>query len=313
MNCTISSSRAKTGGLSVYIRELRAPFLSASILPMIAGATLAYRRFGKISFAVFSLSLLCAALIHLGSNTLNDYFDYLSGSDSAKVLKTPFSGGSGMLSGREISPQKVMALSISLLVSGFIAGVAAILLSNADLIILLLLGLAGIFVGYAYTAPPLKLSYRGMGEALVFLAFGPLPVVVSYYINSGVFSMASLVASIPFGLMTVAILWINQFPDYLTDRQAGKCNLLVRLGLKRGCYGYYLLIALTSLSLLLGVYLGALPPGGLFGLLFLFPLIPACLLLHKNFGEPQKLVPAMGLTIVAHTLMSILIIVGSYT
>ena len=304
------SSQEKTSKLSLYIKELRAPFITASVLPMALGVALAYSDQSKAEPALIFFALLCGTLIHLSANTLNDLFDFKSGCDTSQVNKTPFSGGSGMLAEGLLSYAEVKSISTILVVLSLATGGAVIALSPGDRSVLLIFGAIGLFLGIAYTAPPFKLVYKGLGEIAIFLAFGPLPVVSAYYIMSGTFSFTSFIASIPSGLMTTAILWINQFPDYSSDKKADKNNLVVAMGLEKSRYVYYLLVLLSALVVLAAALSGILQKWSLLGLLFLFPALAASLILHKHFKDTPKMIPAMGLTIMSHFVLIVLMITG---
>lgn len=258
---------------------------------------------------LLSLLLIGAALIHLASNTFNDYFDYRKGSDSKETKVTPFSGGSGLLVEELLTPGEVLTLSFTLLLFALLAGFGVIYMSPASPGLIIALGTSGVLLGYCYTASPFQLAYRGAGEIAVFIAFGPLPVIAAYCILGGNTSQIPLLASLPPGIMTAAILWINQFPDFETDRNAGKCNLLVGLGLSKGRYVYYSLILIAAFFIWAAVHSGGLPLGSLWALTFLAPALAASVILHNNYGNVEKLVPAMALTIIANTLMSLIMVV----
>lgn len=302
MSC-VDSSQEKIWKPLLYLKALRAPFLAATTLPMILGGVLALRE-KEGSILLLILTITCSALINLVTNTLNDYFDYMQGYDSEEAQRTPFSGGSGLIVNGFITTEEILRLSAVLIFSVLAAGLVILMLSPANPLIILLLGLAGIFLGYAYSAPPFSLSSRGMGEITVFLACGPLSVMTPYYIMSGSLSTMPLLASLPPGLMVTAILWINQFPDFETDREAGKKNLLVRMGREKGRLVYIILALTASLSLLFAGVSSHLPRESLWGLLFLISLIPAAGGLRKNFKDPLKLVPAMAITILSHIILT---------
>ena len=304
------SSQAGTSRLTLYVKELRAPFVSASLLPMGLGIALTYGDTGNTDPMLIFLTLLCGTLIHLSSNTINDLFDFRSGCDTPQVNKTPFSGGSGMLSGGLLSYREVKSLSAILLAASLVTGGAVVFLSPGNKFVLLILGAIGLFLGYAYTAPPFKFAYRGFGEIAIFLAFGPLPVVSAYYIMTGTFSLSPFIASIAPGLMTTAILWINQFPDYSSDKKADKKNLVVLIGLEKSCYVYYLLVFVSALTVFVAALSGILETWSLLGLFFIIPAFVASFVLHKNYNDTAKMIPAMGLTIVSHLALTVLMITG---
>lgn len=305
-----ASSQEKSSKFALCINELRAPFITASVLPMALGVALAYSGQSNTAPVLTFFTFLCGTLIHLSANTLNDLFDFKAGCDTPQVNKTPFSGGSGMLAGGLLSYTEVKTISTILVAASLATGGAVIALSPGDRSVLLIFGAIGLFLGIAYTAPPFKLVYKGLGEIAIFLAFGPLPVVSAYYITSGTFSLASFIASIPAGLMTTAILWINQFPDYSSDKKADKNNLVVVMGREKSRYVYYLLVFLSVLVVLAAALSGILQKWSLLGLFFLFPALAASFILHKNFKDTPKMIPAMGLTILSHLVLTVLMITG---
>jgi 1,4-dihydroxy-2-naphthoate octaprenyltransferase len=311
MNCSKASqekSAEKTLKLPLYIKELRAPFLSASLLPIILGGVLVPGWEKADKLLLFGLIILCGSLIHLASNTMNDYFDFKCGSDSPDTCKTPFSGGSGLMVEKLLAPGEVLTLSICLLTVAALTGFIILYLSPGTPLFILFFGAAGIFLGYAYTAPPFNFVYRGLGEFTIFLAFGPLTVCATHYILSGTISIPPFLYSLAPGIMTTAILWINQFPDYETDKRAKKKTLVVQIGLSRSRYIYFILIALTAITLVVNSLSGQLPMKTLWALLFILPALAAAIILHRHYLSPSKLIPAMASTIGAHTVLTLIMI-----
>lgn len=308
MNCS-KPSQEKSPRLPLYIKELRAPFLSASLLPIILGGVLVpgWEKVDKL--LLFGLIILCGSLIHLASNTMNDYFDFKGGSDSPDTCKTPFSGGSGLIVEKLLAPREVLILSICLLTMAALIGFTIIYLSPGTTLFILLFGAAGIFLGYAYTAPPFRFVYRGLGEFTIFLAFGPLTVCATYYILNGHISITPFLYSLAPGIMTTAILWINQFPDYETDKRAKKNTLVVQIGLSHSRYIYFILIALAAATLVVSSLYGPLPMKILWALLFILPALGAAIILHRHYRSPSRLIPAMASTIGAHTVLTLIMIV----
>ena len=315
MNC-VKPSQEKSPGksakissrLPLYIKELRAPFLSASVLPIMLGGVLVPGWDKADKLLLFGLIILCGSLIHLASNTMNDYFDFKSGSDSPDTCKTPFSGGSGLMPQKLLVPGEVLILSICLLTVAALTGFSILYLSPGTPLVILLFGAAGIFLGYAYTAPPFSFVYRGFGELTIFLSFGPLTVCATYYMLSGNISITPFLYSLAPGIMTTAILWINQFPDFETDKRAKKKTLVVQIGLSRSRYIYFMLIALTATTLVVSSLYGQLPMKILWALFFIFPALAATIILHRHYLSPSRLIPAMASTIGAHTVLTLIMI-----
>jgi len=168
------------------------------------------------------------------------------------------SGGSGLIP--DVLPASFFVTgSIVSFVIGAVLGLHlnAVLPSN----FILVLGAIGVFCGYFYTAPPLKLSYRGLGEIVVGGSFGVLPVVGAYFVQTGAFSSRVVLASLPITFAIVLILWVNQIADAAADAAAGKRTLTVLLGPQRSARVVApLLVVLVFASLFLAVFTASLIP-----------------------------------------------------
>lgn len=174
---------------------------------------------------------------------------------------------------------------------------------------LIAIGMAGLFVGWAYSAPPFKLMCRGLGE-LAIVAGWLLVVLGSDFVQRGSFALAPLLAGLPYALLVAAILYINQFPDRRADASVGKRTLVVRLASRQARLGYLLLVGGAYLSLLLAILAGALPPFAAAGLLTLPLSLQAARLLLRHAEQPAALAPAIKLTIAATNLHGLLLAVG---
>jgi len=174
----------------------------------------------------------------------------------------------------------------------------------------LLLAGVGILGGVLYTAPPVNLAYRGWGEACIFLCFGILPVVGAYYVQAGRLDVRTIPASLPLACLITNIIWINQFPDHEADKRCGKLNLVVRLGLRRAVLVYDLLLAGALASILSLATNDSLGPRVYPGLLGLPLSVAASAILHRHYATPERLVPAQGLTILAHLATGLLLCLG---
>ena len=212
----------------------RAPFLTAIIVPILVGAAwVAYNQLVQpFPTALFWVTLFAGIFLHIAANTFNDYFDWVSGTDKVNNnYFLPYSGGSRSIELGLINEKTLFRVAlISLILS---AGLGLILAFTSGYGVLLF-GLFGAFSAYFYTAPPLRLAARrGLGELLVGLNFGPLAAAGAVYALTGQVTGADFLVGLPVGLLTTAILWINQFPDEESDRKAGKINLVVVLGKQR--------------------------------------------------------------------------------
>jgi 1,4-dihydroxy-2-naphthoate polyprenyltransferase len=290
----------------------RAPFLTATIVPILiaAGWVFAHDHSGPFPWLLFGLALLGGLAIHISANTFNDYFDWKSGTDPANNdYFMPFSGGSRSIELGLISERKLLWVAWITLGVAFMAGLPFLLLRGPAL---LFFALAGAFSAYYYTAPPLRLAARkGLGELVIGLNFGPLVVSGTVFALTGQFSWGAFFAGLPVGLLTTAILWINQFPDMVSDAATGKYNLVVVLGKQRARWGYVLLVAAAFGLTLLGVLVGLLPSSALLMMLGLPLVFYAVRILFRHYSD-RDLVSANSTTIMLHLLAGLLFAAGLF-
>ncbi len=297
--------------LFAWMVIMRLPFLTASIIPVIIGATWAAVMLLESPFPwmLFFLTIFGAAALQVAANTFNDYFDWTSGTDKINNdYFLPFSGGSRSIELGLISEKGMLKVGLFSLGVAFALGLTVMLLSKQPL--LLVFGLVGAISGYFYTAPPLRLVARkGLGELLIGLNFGPLMTAGTVLALTGRVTWLDFAIGLPVGLLTTAILWINQFPDEIADRLSGKHNLVVVLGKERARWGYVILLVaafgIGIAGLLFGLY-----PVGMLAMLGALPLaISASRILFKHY-EDRELIAANAKTINLQLVAGLLIAVG---
>lgn len=259
----------------------RAPFLSASIFPvLIAGAYVAQR--AEFSWPAFLLALVGAASVHIAANTWNDMYDWQSGADKINHdYFLPYSGGSRAIELGLITERGLMKIAVGAIVVAFACGLGIAALGSP---VVLPLGLLGVLAAWTYTAPPLRLiARRGLGELLIGVAFGPLLSVGAVAAVTGSIDPIAALLGIPVGLLTTAILWINEFPDAPSDALAGKTHLVVTIGTSAARWGYVALIAVAFGTLAALVALGALAPTALLALLTLPLALRSTFILFREY------------------------------
>ena len=289
----------------------RAPFLSATLIPVIIGAAWVAAR-GLVSpfpWGVFWLVALGASAMHIAANTFNDYFDWTSVTDKANNdYFMPYSGGSRSIELRLISETGLFRLAVIATLVAAACGLGALALTGR--IGLLAFGAFGVFSTYFYTAPPLRLAARrGLGELLIGLNFGPLMVAGAIYALSGSLTWLDFLAGVPIGLFTTAILWINEFPDLKADEESGKLNLVVTLGQERARWGYLALLVLAFGFVVLGAALGWFPLGALAMLLSLPIAYFTTRTLFQHYRD-RALIKGNAATIQLHMLSGLLLAAG---
>lgn len=313
----------------------RVPFTSASTLPVLAIASY-YAGIGDGLFNVTSLVLavLGVLLLHLTSNVFNDYFDVSDGTDEGnneyfQPGGAAITGGSraielGIITLKKTKTVAKRLLLASLTIATFLFyNIYSVTGSTENIKSALGVGLLGLFLGYFYTARPLRLvSRRGLGELAVFLAFGPLLTLGSgFAISSETISLFSsefyilLSLGVPFGFLTTNILYINQFPDADSDVLTGKNHLVVTLGKKVARWGYFIFLSLGFYS---SVYLTDLLNTHQYfdknvflignSVLYLFGLF-IFINLYKNY-ESRELVKSNINTIILQTLFAVFYIIS---
>ena len=292
-------------GIPGWIIRVRAPFLTATLIPVLLGGISAWTSTGLFNWLHFLLSLLGALLLQAGANMLNDYFDHLSGTDREnRQAITPFTGGSPVLKLGLLKPERVRNEGLAYFACAALIGFYLTWQSSPWL---LAIGAAGLFSGYLYTA---YLAPYGWGELCLFLSFGPLMVLGSWLVQTGALSWEPVWASLPVACLIMNVLWINQFPDAPADNKNGKRHWVVRLGRARALPIYGLLFASAYLTLGINVLTSLAPIWTLAGLLTLPLAWRAWRIAQRHYDEMPALRPANELTIQVHLFTGILIIVG---
>ena len=290
----------------LILRATRLPFLSATIVPVVLGIMIAAAH-GAFDLLTAVLTVIGASFVQLGLNVANDVFDSMQGADDANVTPTRYSGGSRVIQYGLVSFRRMATTAAVFYIAA--AGVGLVLLALRGSVALLAIGIAGIIVSLAYTAPPLKLVYRGLGEIAVAVGFGPLMLLGAYVVQTGgVLAWEPVVASIPIALLVALILYVNEIPDRRGDAHAGKRTLPVRFGSEAVILGYDITVAAAYAALVAGVALGILPIPALLALLT----IPLARRVHAglrpNYDNPYGLMAVMAVNIQVHLLAGILLV-----
>ena len=292
----------------LYLGEVRAPFFTATIIPVILGSVIAWSSFDTFSWGYFFLTLFGAILIQAGANVANDYWDHRSGNDEANTeFLRPYTGGSRMIQKGLLAPKEVLTEALLLLAAGSLIGLFLTYMKGTEI---LYMGLFGVLSGYFYTAPPFKLVFRGIGEMFIGINFGILLTVGSFYVQTGYFALEPLVASLPIAMLVAGILYINEFQDYKADKEVGKNHLVARMGRKRAAVGYGYIMWLTYVFIVVGVILGMISPWTLLGLITIPIAVKAVRTAKVHYDDYLKLAPANVGTIMSHLLTGLMMTIG---
>jgi 1,4-dihydroxy-2-naphthoate polyprenyltransferase len=254
-------------------------FLYAGLLPYLLGAAWAYATTGTLDVPIFWSGLGGVVLAVIGVEAFNEYFDSRMGTD------------------RIFNPDDLPPVSDAVLWIGTAAFAGALAVGVyltvrggwPILVFALLGGAAAIF----YEAPPIRWSYRGLGEIVIALSYGPWMVLGSLYLHTREVSWVALWASLVPAFLIMALAVVNAIPDFHQDRLVGKRNLVVRIGRRRAVWLYLILAATGLLVAVAGVATGAFPVACLAVVLALPLLVASGRRAVRTHGTPRSFVPAM--------------------
>jgi 1,4-dihydroxy-2-naphthoate octaprenyltransferase len=288
------------------LRSTRLPFLSATIVPVVLGIVIAASE-GSFDLLTAILTVIGASFVQLGLNVANDYFDSVQGADDMNLTPTQFSGGSRVIQYGLVSRRRMGLLASSFYLAA--AAIGLVLLALRPSTALLVIGVVGIVVSLAYTAPPLKLVYRGLGEVTVAIGFGPLMLLGAYVVQTGgTVTREAVVASLPIALLVALILYVNEIPDRRGDARAGKRTLPVRFSRDTVIAGYRAAAAAAYAILVVGVVAGLLPVPALLALLTIPLALQVSRGLAPNYDNPYGLMAVMGVNIKVHLYAGLLLV-----
>lgn len=274
------ASRAPRGSPASLLRVIAMVryrfFLYAGLLPYLLGAAWAFAIAGRFDAPIFWAGLFGVVLSVVGVEAFNEYFDARMGTDRVfnPIDLPPISG--------VVFWVGVLAFAGALAVGIYLAvrGGWPILAFAA------LGGVAAIF----YEAPPIRWSYRGFGETVIGLSYGPWMVLGSLYLHTGSLSWGAFLASWVPGLLIAALAVVNAIPDFHQDRLVGKRNLVVRLGRRRAVWLYASLAAAGLAIVPFGVAVGVFPVACLAALLAIPLLLQSVRRGLETFEQPRRFV-----------------------
>jgi 1,4-dihydroxy-2-naphthoate octaprenyltransferase len=283
---------------------MRPPFLILTPACVVLGLGTAVWTTGQVSKWHFVLTLIGATAAHICVNAFNEFFDFKNGLDF-RTVRTPFSGGSGTLPAKPQLERQALATAVFSLI---IAGLIGIYFLAVSGVLLLPLGVLGLFLLFAYT-PWLTLN-SAMCLFAPGLGFGPLMVMGTDFVLSGNYSLTALMASlVPFFLVSNLLL-LNQFPDVAADRSVGRRHFPIVIGRRNSSLIYSLFLLCAYLVIILAVYFKFLPKISLLGLLTFLLAVPAGIGVYRFAEDIKKLMPFLGLNVIINVVTPVLVAIG---
>ena len=282
-----------------WILAARPKTLPAAAAPVLLATALAYAD-GVFNATPAILALVFALLIQIATNYINDYGDFVKGTDTKDRQGPARAVASGM-----VSPKAMLRAASMVFALAFLEG---LLLLNYGGWPLLAVGVLSVLFGVAYTCGPFPLSYNGLADFFVLLFFGVVAVTMSYYVQAGSISLSCVILSLAPGALATNILAVNNYRDHDTDKAAHKLTLVVRFGHKAGAWEYAAMLTLAHLVPLVLWFMGR-------GAMVLLPLLslPLGLMLLRLMIKSrtrQEFDKALGGTAMYLLLFSILLGMG---
>lgn len=241
------------------------------------GSALAWRD-GFFRWDAFTVCLLVALLLQIGSNLANDVFDFERGTDTTERMGPTRVTQAGLLTPSQVKTGMIVVFGSAAVLGLYLAWIGGW--------IILVIGIAAILSAIAYTGGPFPLGYYGLGDIFVFLFFGIAAVAGTYYLHAGAVSPAAWWMTIPPGLIITAILVVNNLRDLENDRKAGKRTLAVRFGEQATKIQYALCMVIAYLVLLSAAWLNIVPWTSLLAWLSLPIAIRATRVVLTQKGRP---------------------------
>ncbi len=279
----------------------------ASMSALLVGASSSFY-FGAIHWGWLITTVMGIFFIEVAKNASGEVYDWDSGTDQAikDNERTPFSGGKRVLVDGLMTRSQTLLCAGIFYALGILMGLIIAFLREPAVI---WIGLAGVGLAFFYHAPPLALSYRGLGELAVSIAYGPLIVIGAFLVQTGRYEMSVLWISLPIGLAIGSFLWINEFPDSRADALSHKNTLVVKLGRHRAARIFALIVGVVYLSV------GILPWMGLPFLVWLgfAGFLPAAVAVLRTYRDPQNnmiLPKVQALTLLSFVLLSVGVSLG---
>jgi 1,4-dihydroxy-2-naphthoate octaprenyltransferase len=282
--------KVKPGSLKAWLMLPRFHFIPLTLILVSLGTAIAAYE-GFFYWGYFILAMIGSILVHMTVNVVNDYYDYVDGID-LNTERTPFSGGSGVLTSYLLKPKQAFWFAMICLLMAMVIGFYFVMVRGWLLFPLLLV--AG-FSAYFYNV---YLSKWLIGELFAGLNFGPIIVLGSYFVQTGRYSWEPLVASLAPGILTSTLLFLNEFPDREADQKGGRRHLVITLGKRKASLFYVALIAASYLCIVIGVLTKMMPLLALIGLGTIGFGWKAAQGALKYYHDTHRLVPVLGMNVI---------------
>jgi 1,4-dihydroxy-2-naphthoate octaprenyltransferase len=290
--------------IKIWFQQIRGPFLILSVFLVLLGIAAAYHD-SYIHWVHGVLLIIGVVLAHISVNLFNELSDYQTKIDEHTV-PTPFSGGSGMLQSGKTSPKAVRITAYSTLVAAGVIGTYFFIVSGWLILIFMLAG--GLGIRY-YTSHFAKWL---IGEFVAGLTLGTLVVLGVYYCLATQLTLDVILISIPPGILTFLLLFLNEFPDTEADRKGGRHHLIIHFGKNRSAKIYLVGLGIVYLMILVTPFVSHVPHTVLISLITLPLALKAGYIVLRQYDDTPKLIPALGMNVMVVILTDLFLAIGYF-
>ena len=295
--------------VQLFLEVTRARTLPVMAAPVMIGSVLAWQQGATFHWGLFVLALVGALAAHLGANVVNDVFDFGAGADQAAQAIMPqgntVTTGSRFLLNGKLSIRFYRGLGVACFAVALLCGIVLSFFRPWALVF----GIVGFLLAFFYVAPPLRLAYigRGLGELDILISFGILPLVGSFYVQAATVTSIALLASLPVGLYTMAVLYFHHFLHWRADKAVGKITPVVALGEKDARIVGAIILLLIAVTVVLDVYLKVFP---WYTIIAALTIIPVEFVLRQATGDLKHYLKLMASNMNGNLLSALLILVA---
>ncbi|MBW8002385.1 MAG: prenyltransferase [Planctomycetes bacterium] len=264
-------------------------FLFAGLLPFFLGQAIAFGLHGALNWIQFWVGFTGILFILIAVEFFNEYFDAKEGGDRIFSLE-------------EVNiPKSFFAFGISAVFAAFLIG---LYLTYTTGWLVMAFSFVGFMGAYFYVGPPIRWAYRGFGETVIALCYGPFMLLGSYYIQTKSISIVPVFVSLISGLSIFSLAILNEIPDYYQDRLVGKRNLVVRLGKVKAIVLFKLSLGVVFLLLVIGVIVQAIPFSSIFAMILVPWILKSLRIIEKDYDDPKAFRLAVNTMVLSHVVIA---------
>lgn len=295
--------------LQLMLQVTRARTLPVMVAPVVLGTALAWEQGTPFQLVFFLLAFIGALAAHLAANVTNDVFDFAEGTDqAAQAMSTQgeiaVTGSQPLMKGA-FSLRGYRGLAIGLFALALLCGLILTFFRPWTIAF----GITGFLLAFFYVAPPLRLAYigRGLGELDILISFGMLPLLGAYYVQAGTITSTALLASLPVGLYTTAVLYFHHFLHWRADLAVGKITPVVALGEYRARIAGATMLSVIGLLLLIDAWIQVFP---WYSCVSVITIIPVLFAVRRATGPLKHYLELMATNLNANLQAAVLLLVA---